>query len=210
MTRVKICGITNIDDAMAACEAGADALGFNFSEEAKRKDRYIDVSEAKAIARAIPPFVTRVAVVVDPLPERVAELLPFVDCIQLHGDESIDFCNSIASKLVKAFRVSDDFDPATMLSYPVAAYLLDASVPGQRGGTGQTCDWDAASAAVALGKPVILAGGLTPDNVADAVRTVQPYAVDTASGVESEPGKKDHGKLRDFVQRAKSAVLVPG
>ncbi len=210
MTHVKICGITNLDDALAACDAGADALGFNFSEEAKRKDRYIDVRAAKAIVKALPPFVTKVAVVVDPLPERIAELAPFMDCIQLHGEESIEFCDSIAVNVIKAFHVSEGFEVKSMLAYPVSAYLLDASVPGQRGGTGQTCDWDAARDAVALGKPVILAGGLTPDNVADAVRIVQPYAVDTASGVESEPGKKDHGKLRDFVQRAKSAVLVPG
>lgn len=208
--RVKICGITNLDDAVAACEAGADALGFNFSEEAKRKDRYIDLRVAREICRALPPFVTKVAVVVDPLPERVAELLPFMDCIQLHGDESVEFCAGISGSVIKAFHAGPDFDPQSMLDYPAAAYLLDASVPGQRGGTGKTCDWNAARAAVELNKPIILAGGLTPENVGDAVRAVHPYAVDTASGVESEPGKKDHGKLRDFIERAKSAVLVSG
>lgn len=208
MTRVKICGITNLDDAAAACDAGADALGFNFSNEAKRKGRYIDPGDAELICNAIPPFVTKVAVAVDPQPEEIATWLTFIDCVQLHGDESVDFCRRVAANLIKAFHVGQDFDAARMLEYPVSAFLLDASVPGQRGGTGQTCDWNAASAAVALGRPVILAGGLTPDNVADAVRAVHPYAVDTASGVESEPGKKDHGKLRDFVERAKSAVLV--
>jgi phosphoribosylanthranilate isomerase len=210
MVRVKICGITNLDDARAAIDAGADALGFNFSEEAKRKDRYIDPREAKNISKAIPPFITKVAVVVDPLPERIVELLPFMDCIQLHGHESVAFCRSIAGKVIKAFRVGEDFNPNAMLDYSVSAFLLDASVPGHAGGTGQLCDWDTARAAVGLGRPVILAGGLNPENVAEAVRTVQPYAVDTASGVESEPGKKDHGKLRDFVERAKSAVLVSG
>jgi len=208
MTRVKICGITNLDDAIAACHAGADALGFNFSDEAKRKGRYIDPRDAESICKSLPPFVTKVAVAINPRPEQVAEWLPFMDCVQLHGDETVDFCRQISAKLIKVFHAGPEFDPVGMLDYPVSAFLLDASVPGQRGGTGHTCDWDAASAAVALGRPVILAGGLTPENVADSVRTVQPYAVDTASGVESEPGKKDHGKLRDFVERAKSAVLV--
>jgi phosphoribosylanthranilate isomerase len=208
MTRVKICGITNLEDALASSDAGADALGFNFSEEAKRKGRYIEPGEAEKICKGIPPFLTKVAVAVNPRPEQVMEWLPFVDCVQLHGEESVEFCERLSAKLIKAFHAGPDFDPENMLKYPVSAFLLDASVKGQRGGTGQTCDWDAASAAVALGRPVILAGGLTPENVADSVRAVQPYAVDTASGVESEPGKKDHGKLRDFVERAKSAVLV--
>lgn len=210
MTRVKICGITNHEDALAACAAGVDALGFNFAEEAKQKGRYIDPGDAESICAALPPFVTKVAVAVDPRPEQIMEWLTFVDCVQLHGEESAEFCRSISGKVIKAFHAGPGFEPASMLDYPVSAFLLDASVPGQRGGTGRTCDWDAASAAVALGKPVILAGGLTPGNVAEAVRAVQPYAVDTASGVESEPGKKDHGKLRDFVERAKSAVLVSG
>ncbi len=210
MTRVKICGITNLEDAIAACDAGADALGFNFSEEARRKDRYIDQHEAKAISKLIPPFVTKIAVVVDPLLERVAELIPFMDCIQLHGNETAEFCRGVPIKRIKTFHVGPDFDPTQMLDYRVSAFLLDASVPGEVGGTGQTCDWDAARAAVAMERPVILAGGLTPENVADAVRTVRPYAVDVASGVESEPGKKDHGKLRDFIERAKSALSVSG
>lgn len=210
MIRVKICGITNLEDALAASEAGADAIGFNFAEEAKRSGRYIEPAKARAICKAIPPFVTKTAVVVNAKSEQIAEYLAFVDCVQLHGDETPDICRAIHGKVIKAFRVRPEFNPKDILEYPVSAYLLDAYVPGQRGGTGHVSDWDSARAAVALGKPIILAGGLTPDNVQDAVRAVQPYAVDTAGGVEAEPGKKDHGKIRDFIERAKSGVLVSG
>jgi len=208
-TRVKICGITNRQDALAACEAGADALGFNFAEEAKARGRYIDPEAAKAIIDGLPPFVSITAVCVNEPVDRILQYLTFVDRVQLHGEESVQDCARVGARAIKAFRVAAGFNPESMLEYRVGAYLLDAFVPGSRGGTGSSCDWDAARRAVALGRPVILAGGLTPDNVAEAVRTVRPYGVDTASGVESSPGKKDHERIRQFVERAKCALSVP-
>jgi len=211
VVRVKICGITNLDDALAACEAGADALGFVFAPEAKTRNRYIDPENACCIIDKLPPFVTVVAVCVDAPRERLLEYLAFADYVQLCGDESPQECAGevrgapLGDRVIKAFRVSQEFDPARMRAYPGPAYLLDAPVPGRHGGTGAMCDWDVARRAVALGHPIILAGGLTPENVAEAVLYVRPYAVDTSGGVESAPGKKDHEKIRRFLQNAKHA-----
>jgi phosphoribosylanthranilate isomerase len=227
VVKVKICGITSLDDALAACDAGADALGFVFAPEAKTRNRYIDPEDASGIIDKLPPFVSAIAVCVNAPRERLLEYLEFVDYVQLCGDESPQECalvpaHAIGSRLecptageargaplrdrvIKAFRVSREFEPSLMRAYPGPAYLLDASVAGQHGGTGATCDWDVARRAVALGHPIILAGGLTPENVAEAVRYVRPYAVDTSGGVESAPGKKDHEKVRRFIQNAKHA-----
>lgn len=204
--RVKICGITNLDDALAACEAGADALGFNFADEAKAKKRYIAPEAAAAIIAHLPPFVTTVAVTVNDTLDQLRAYLEIVDMVQLHGEEPPELCAAIAMRAIKVFRAGAGFDPQRMLAYPSVAYLIDAATPGQRGGSGETCDWNAARAAVALGKPIILAGGLTPDNVAGAIREVGPQAVDTASGVEHAPGKKDQERMRSFVRNAKARV----
>jgi len=208
--RVKICGITSIEDALAACEAGADLLGFNFAPEAKKRNRYIDPDDAQRIIEQLPPFVWSVAVTVNEPVERAREYLEFLDYVQLHGEETPDLCAALGRGVVKAFRLDPGFDVESILEYRAEAYLLDAFVPGSRGGTGATCDWERACAAVALGAPIMLAGGLTPENVAEAVRRVRPYAVDTAGGVEAGPGKKDHAKLRRFVHNAKSALSVSG
>jgi phosphoribosylanthranilate isomerase len=205
--RVKICGITNLDDALAACEAGADALGFNFAPEARKRNRYIDPDAARRIIEQLPPFVMSVAVCVNEPPARLREYLAFVDRVQLHGEEPPEDCAALEGRCIKVFRAGAGFDPESMLAYPATAYLLDASVAGARGGTGQTCDWDAARRAVALDRPIILAGGLTPENVAEAIRRVNPYGVDTAGGVESSPGKKDHVRIREFVRNAKAVCL---
>lgn len=204
--RAKICGITNLEDALAACEAGADALGFNFALEAKRKNRYITPDAAQRIVEQLPPFVSKIAVCVNESPERLREYLEFMDWVQLHGEESVAQYEPVADHAIKAFRVGPDFRPESLLDYPAAAYLIDAMVPGLRGGTGRACDWNLASQAVAVGRPVILAGGLTPENVAEAVRAVRPYAVDTAGGVESAPGKKDYKRVWRFIQNAKAAL----
>ncbi len=204
--KVKICGITCLEDALAAAEAGADALGFNFAEESKGKGRYIDPDEARNIVEQLPPFVVTVAVTVNEDPGRVAEYLGFMDRVQLHGEETPEACRRFGTRAVKAFRVGPDFTPESMLEYPVGAYLLDAYVPDQRGGTGTTCDWEMARRARDLGVPLILAGGLTPENVAEAVRVVEPYGVDTAGGVEREPGKKDHERVRSFIHNAKASL----
>ncbi len=204
--KVKICGITCLEDALAAAEAGADALGFNFAEEAKSKGRYIDPDDARNIVEQLPPFVLTVAVTVNEDPGRVAEYLRFMDRVQLHGEEGPETCREFGPRAIKAFRVGPDFNPERMLEYPVEAYLLDAYVPDQRGGTGMTCDWDMARRARELGVPLVLAGGLTPENVAEAVRMVEPYGVDTAGGVEREPGKKDHERVRSFIHNAKASL----
>ncbi len=204
--KVKICGITNLEDAIAACEAGADALGFNFAEEARAKNRYIDPEEALTICQKLPPSVSTIAVCVNQPVERLREYLGFVDRVQLHGEEPIEVCEAVGTQAIKVFRAGPDFEPESMLAYPVSAYLLDAYVPGARGGTGKVADWDLARRAVAVASPLILAGGLNPDNVAEAVQAVGPYGVDAASGVEREPGKKDHERVRDFIRNAKAPL----
>lgn len=204
--RIKICGITNLEDALAACEAGADALGFNFSEEAKAKGRYIAPDKAREIIEKLPPFVTTVAVTINETVAQLKSYLAFVDRVQLHGEETPETSNKLGQKAIKVFQVGVDFDVESMRLYAVASYLLDASVPGRRGGTGETADWESASKAAAVSDRVILAGGLTPENVADAVRIVGPYGVDTASGVERAPGKKDHDKIFEFVRNAKAPL----
>lgn len=207
--KVKICGITCIEDALVACEAGADALGFNFAEEAKPKGRYVDPESAIRIISQLPPFVATVAVTVNETLSRLQEFLEFVTLVQMCGEEPIDTVNAVGDRGIKAVRLAPEVSVDVLRAYRTRAWLLDAYVVGQRGGTGRVCDWERASEFVAQGHPVILAGGLTPDNVADAVRVVRPYAVDAASGVESGGGKKDHGKLRSFIHNAKSALPVP-
>lgn len=202
MTKVKICGITRLEDALAACEAGADALGFNFAPEARRNNRYIAPEDARRIVAQLPPLVMAVAVCVNETTERLLEYLEFVDRVQLHGEETPEQCAPVAHRAIKVFRAGADFDPQAMLAYPTAAFMLDAQATA-RGGTGITCDWDMARRAADLGRPLILAGGLTPENVADAIRTVRPYAVDTASGVESATGIKDHERIRRFIHNTK-------
>lgn len=206
--KVKICGVTTLSDAMVCCDAGADAIGFNFALEAKKRGRYIDPDAAFEIIERLPPFVQTVAVCVNESIPRVTDYLTFVDRVQLHGEEPAELCAAFGHRAIKAFRAAPGFQVETMRAYSVGAYLLDAWAPDARGGTGKTFDWELARAAMKLGKPVILAGGLTPANVSDAVRHVRPYGVDTAGGVESAPGKKDHGAIKDFVRNAKRGLPV--
>lgn len=206
--KVKICGVTTLEDALVCCEAGADAIGFNFAPEAQKRGRYIDPDDALEIVEQLPPCVTTIAVCVNESLTRITDLLSFIDRVQLHGEEAPDLCAPLGYRAIKAFRAGPGFQVESMSAYAVAAYLLDAWAPDARGGTGKTFDWEVARDAVALGKPLILAGGLTPANVADAVRQVRPYAVDTAGGVESAPGKKDHAAIKDFVRNAKSGLPV--
>ncbi len=205
-TRVKICGITNIEDARAACDAGADALGFVLAPEAKKRNRFIEFDDARAIIGQLPPFVTTVAVCVNEPIGRLAHFLTVFDLVQLHGEERPEDVPPIPHIAIKSFKAGPGFLLEDMLAYTARAYLLDACVPGERGGTGETCDWELARAAVDTGKPIILAGGLDPDNVAEAVRTVRPFAVDTSGGVEASPGKKDHERIRAFIHAAKASL----
>ena len=206
--KVKICGITNAEDAQAAVAAGADLLGFVFAEESPRR---VTVEQAAEIARVVPPFVLRVGLFVNAPEELVMEatMRCGLQLLQFHGDETPEYCRQFGAMSMKAFRMKDADSLRALPEYPTDAWLLDAFVPGQRGGTGHSFNWDLAIEAVKLGKPVFLAGGLTPENVADAVRRVQPYGVDVSSGVESAPGKKDHAKVRAFIEAAKGAKNPP-
>jgi len=206
MIRVKICGITNAVDALAAVEAGANLLGFNFYAKSLRQ---ISEAEAAKIRPQLPKKVEAVGIFVNALASEVAALHKSLklDAVQLHGDESPEDVAEIAGgvPVFKAFRIEPDFPLETLDQYPEAfAFLFDASYRGQYGGTGRTTDWDVARRA-ARSHRIILAGGLKVENVAAAVRIVRPYGVDVASGVELKPGKKDHGRLREFIQEVRRA-----
>ena len=205
MTRVKICGITNIEDALAAVEAGADALGFVFAESPRK----VTVSTVLNILERIPPLVTTVGVFANQDIDEVFKIWEQTNLYfaQLHGYRPT---REIAwYRVIRAIRATSWEDICAQLGDRSgvfsAAILLDAHVEGKMGGTGQTFDWDLAVQAKSLGKPIILAGGLTHENVAEAVRKVQPYAVDVSSGVESSPGKKDHDKIREFINNVRNA-----
>jgi len=203
MIKIKICGITNLDDAMAASEAGADALGFNFY---RKSPRYIEPERAAEIISQLPPFVMPVGVFVNEREERIHEIqqMTCMQAFQFHGDESPEFCQRFGNRVIKAFQVKDKETIKNMAHYRVAAFLLDSYKDGVRGGTGLTFDWHLAVVAKTFGK-VILAGGLTPDNVAEAVKLVQPYGVDVAGGVEKDKGIKDHAKMKKFITEVRKA-----
>lgn len=208
MVRVKICGIRRLEDALVAVEAGADALGFNFWRPGRR---YVAPETARAIARALPPFVARVGVFADEDPETVREIAGLVglDALQLHGAEDPEVCVQFDRPVIKGIKVRGPESLRHLRRYRVAAFLLDAHVPGAMGGTGRTFDWSLATEARDAG-PVILSGGLTPENVTEAIRAARPYAVDVASGVETG-GEKDPEKVRAFVARVRewNAAGVP-
>jgi phosphoribosylanthranilate isomerase len=203
--KVKICGITNVADALAAAEAGADMIGLMFAE---KSPRLISLATAVEIHRALPPFVLRVGVFVNPPEDLVMRALG--DCglslLQFHGDETSEFCTQFGAMSLKAFRIQDAESLAALENYHTDAFLLDAHSKNGLGGTGETFNWNLAVAAQKFGKPIFLAGGLTPSNVAEAVRQVQPFAVDVSSGVESALGKKDVAKVRAFIAAAKAAT----
>ena len=205
-TRIKICGITNLEDARAAVDLGADALGFIF---VPGTPRYIEPQVAERIIGDLPPFVTTVGVFADASPERISQTVRVcgLNVVQLHGSETPEYCSNVVARhavpLIRAFRVKDRHSLSSVPKYEVSAYLLDTYVKGKKGGTGETFNWELAREAKAYGK-IIVAGGLTPENVAQAVQHVRPYAVDVSSGVEAEPGKKDHAKIRAFVESVRA------
>jgi phosphoribosylanthranilate isomerase len=200
--RVKICGITSLEDGLFALEAGADALGFVFCAASPRN---LTVARAAGIIKALPPLVAKVGVFVNPTPEFVQEVLEQcgIDTVQLHGEESPAFCRQFRAPVIKAFRVRDESSLKEMPAYTGEAWLLDSYVSGRSGGTGERFNWELARRATAASPRVILAGGLTAGNVVEAVQSVQPYAVDVSSGVEIAPGKKDPGKVRAFISAVK-------
>src|ERR1700730_5173267 len=208
MTRVKICGITNVEDARAACEAGVDAIGLNFYP---RSPRWLSVEKAAALRALVPSGAQVFGVFVNAEAGEVAEIFRTVrlDVLQLHGDESPTTVAKLAriAPVFKALRVGPDFSAVTFESYPdVSGFLFDAAdaIPGQFGGTGRLADWGVAQQ-VARSHRLILAGGLNAENVAAAILQVRPYGVDVASGVEASPGAKDHAQLLEFVREARRA-----
>jgi phosphoribosylanthranilate isomerase len=207
MTRVKICGITNLADALAAVDAGADALGFVLAEEAKVRKRYISLDDAIEIIEQLPPFVTTVAVTVNEPIGKLVQYMTYFDLVQLHGEEQPGHL-PMGHLAIKAFRVGPDFKIGEMEDHRVRAWLLDAFVPDQRGGTGMVCDWEVAEMAASMSRPLILAGGLTPENVGEAIYRVHPFGVDVSGGVEAEPGKKDHERIRQFIDNVREASLA--
>ena len=206
MALVKICGITNAEDALAAAEAGADLLGFNFYA---RSPRHVSPRDARLIAEELPDGVARVGVFVNEGgPEAVLRAVSEsgVGAAQLHGDETPEFCARLGGvSVIKALRVGPGFSVERALLYATDALLLDAHVEGAWGGTGQTFDWAVARRVREAGQKLFLAGGLTPENVSEAVRAVRPFAVDVCSGVETSPGRKSFRLMRRFVEAVRAA-----
>ena len=203
--RVKICGITNVDDARLAVEAGADLIGLNFYSPSPR---YVSEPTARAICDLLPPSVWRVGVFVNAPRHQVAALAERLglDAVQFHGDETVSDCRGWQQKTIKALRVGAEPLLPDWSTHPADYVLLDTYRPGRYGGTGTSFVWSRlAGLPEDQRQRLILAGGLTPENVTTAIRTVQPWAVDVASGVERAPGHKDADKLRAFIQYAKTA-----
>lgn len=200
MMRVKICGITNLRDALSAVELGADALGFVFAQS----PRQISIKEVERIIKRLPPLVTTVGVFVNEMPGVVMKTV--IRCrlgaLQFHGEESPAYLSDFfPEKIIKAFGIKDKGSLGRLPQYKtVSAYLLDTYQPGKKGGSGKTFNWDLAVEAKKYKKPIILSGGLTPQNVREAILKVKPYAVDVSSGVEREPGKKDYWKMKEFIK----------
>lgn len=200
--KIKICGITNVADAVDAVKEGADALGFIFYENSKR---YINSIDVKKIIDKLPPFVTTVGVFVNESIETVNSIVKEtgINMVQLHGEEGPSYCEAIEADIIKVIRVKDQKDIENLNEYNVKAFLLDTFKEGVQGGTGETFDWKIAHKARKYGN-IILSGGLTSENIEDAIRATNPYAVDVSSGVELAAGKKDKEKIIAFIKKVKS------
>lgn len=207
MTKVKICGITNLEDALLSARFGADALGFNFYE---KSPRYISPEKAGEIVAQLPKEILKVGVFVNESSEKIAEiaLIAKLDALQLHGEETPEFARKLKQttnlEIIKAFRVSPEFKPEDVLQYQVDAILLDAYSPKEHGGTGECFDWEIAKRVQEIFPKMYLAGGLSADNVGSAIRSKKPFAVDACSKLEIEKGKKDKIKTVNFIRRAKN------
>lgn len=199
MTRIKICGISDVESALAAAESGANAIGLIFAPSRRR----VTVDQAREITSALPPFVSKVGVFVDETQEVVREIVhgAGVDTIQLHGNETADYCSVMPVPVVKAIRVKGGQSLSALDRYVVAAFLLDTYDPETLGGTGRPFDWTLAAQS-ARAHRVILSGGLNPENVIEALERVRPFGVDVSSGVETG-GRKDHSKIREFIRRVR-------
>ncbi len=198
MTRIKVCGITNINDALVACEAGADAVGFIFA----KSPRQVKAQQAAEIIKDLPPYVSTVGVFVNEEAEVIRQIA--AECnlqlVQLHGDEDKKFIDDLYLPAIRAFSVKDDSVIEQIEKYDVDRFMLDSFSPDMAGGSGKTFDWEIAEKASRLGK-LILAGGLSIDNIEDALNGCKPYGVDLSSSVEKAPGIKDHDQLRSFIRK---------
>lgn len=205
--KVKICGITSVGDGLAAAEAGADMIGLMFYE---RSPRQVSFATAAEISRALSPFIVKVGVFVNPDEDTVMRAIGEcgVTLLQFHGEETPAFCSQFGVMSMKAFRVRDADSLLALPNYATDAFLLDAYSPDAHGGTGAKFNWELALDAKKNGRPIFLAGGLTPENVGAAVRQVQPFGVDVSSGVESAPGKKDHAKVKNFIKAVRESQAV--
>ncbi|MBW2610069.1 MAG: phosphoribosylanthranilate isomerase [Deltaproteobacteria bacterium] len=201
MVKVKVCGITELQDASVAVELGADVLGFIFAPSPRR----ISPDEAREIISALPPFVKTMGCFVNEEPATIREIIYYcgLDLIQLHGDESPDFCQEFMPYATRALRMKDETTLRTIEQYQgkVRGLVLDTYTKRKVGGTGKTFDWELAVKVKDMGIPVILAGGLNPSNIERAISTVRPYAVDVNSGVEERPGKKSHTLLKELFEK---------
>ncbi|HEX8923021.1 MAG TPA: phosphoribosylanthranilate isomerase [Pyrinomonadaceae bacterium] len=201
---IKVCGITNLEDALTAIESGADALGFNFYP---KSPRYITPENARRIIEQLPSEVMSVGVFVnESAPEEVARISDSVGlkAVQLHGDESPEYCSALRGRFViKALSVGEEFEPERVKDYDTNAILLDAYARDARGGTGRVVDWEVARRVRELVPQLFLAGGLSPENVAEAIAAVDPYAVDACSSLESVPGLKNAERVRAFIAAAR-------
>jgi phosphoribosylanthranilate isomerase len=212
MVKVKVCGITNLEDALAALAAGADALGFNFYG---RSPRYIEPEDARRIISELPPAAAVLCVGVFVNEDSAATVARMasesgVGAVQLHGDESPEYCAALSGhRVIKALRVGEDFAPERATEYCAESILLDAFSARARGGTGETFDWELARRTREVVAQLYLAGGLTVENVADAIAAVRPYAVDVCSGVELAPGRKDAARMRAFVAAVRACEKKP-
>lgn len=204
MAKIKICGITNIEDARWVANLGADYLGLVFAKESKRK---ISLDKAEEIAETVPSYIKKVGLFVNEDPKIVNKALVAcgLEVLQFHGEETPDYCHQFNEKaeIIKAFRIKDEESLSRIPQYDVKFYLLDAFSEGEFGGTGQTFNWDLALKAKEFGRPIFLAGGLNPDNVTEAIKKVQPYAVDVSSGVESSPRRKNIELMQDIIQKVR-------
>ena len=200
--KVKICGMTNLNDVKVAVDGGVDAVGFIFY---KKSPRSVTMQAVRKIVLELPPFVDSVGVFVNETAEQINKIADRcnLDRVQLHGNESPTFCKKIRRRVIKAIRVKDIQSLKKLSDYPVSSFLLDTFSEDQYGGTGRVFDWNLAYPAKKYG-PIILAGGLTPINVHQAIQSIQPYGVDVCAGVESQPGIKDHKKMQTFLKNAKA------
>ncbi|MEW6087231.1 MAG: phosphoribosylanthranilate isomerase [bacterium] len=196
LIRIKICGITSLEDALACVNYGADAVGFVFAKSPRKTDKH----KCREIVRRLPPFITAVGLFANQSMQEINDITEFcpLDVLQFHGDESNEFCEGFNKRIIKAFRISNSDDLKDLDKYNVSAYLLDSFNRSKLGGTGESFDWKLIENV--KNRRLILAGGLNPDNAGEAVRKYLPYGVDVSSGVESSPGVKDHKKIKAFIE----------